>query len=79
MRGKDGPGSRGERTRGKGGYVGENKGNGDADDEKEKDAARSFVSFSSEKETKELWPPSLLHISRRCLDGSGSGVSVHTT
>ena len=30
-----------------------NKGNGDDDDAKERGAARSFVSFSSEKETEE--------------------------
>ena len=38
------------------GEVGGNEGNGDANNAKEKDAAWSFVSFSSEKETKELWP-----------------------
>ena len=40
-----------------GGGVGGNEGIGDADDANEKDAASSFVSFSSEKETKEPWPP----------------------
>ena len=40
---------------------GGDEGNGDADDAKEKDAARSFVSFPSEKETKP--PPLLLLIS----------------
>ena len=39
------------------GGVGRKKGIGDADDTNEKDAACSFVSFSSEKETKEPWPP----------------------
>ena len=43
---------------GKGGVAGR-EGNGDADDAKEKDTAWSFVSFSSERETKEpLSPPS---------------------
>ena len=40
----------------------ENEENGDADDAKEKDAARSFVSFFSEKETKDPWPPPLLSV-----------------
>ena len=44
------------------GAVGENEGNGDADGAKEKDAAWSLVSFSSEKETKEPWPPPLLYL-----------------
>ena len=38
------------------GGVGGNEGIGDTDDTKEKDAAWSLVSFSSEKETKEPWP-----------------------
>ena len=41
---------------GEGGVRG-NKENREADNGMEKDAARSFVSFSSEKETKEPWPP----------------------
>ena len=36
--------------------------NGVAANAKEKVAARSFVSFSSEKETKEPWPPPLLYL-----------------
>ena len=36
--------------------VGGNKGNNDADNAKEKNAARSFLSFFFEKETKEPWP-----------------------
>ena len=40
---------------GKGG-VGGNEGISDADDTKEKNAAWSLVSFSSEKETEEPWP-----------------------
>ena len=43
-----------ERRAGGGRGGGGNKANNDADDAKEKDAAQSFVSFSSEKETKEL-------------------------
>ena len=39
-----------------GGGGGGNKGNRDADDAKEKDAARSFVSFLSEKEKEEPCP-----------------------
>ena len=60
-RGKDGSGSRREskmveeENRGDGGYR-------DADDEEETNTARSFVSFSSKKETKEPWPPSLLYL-----------------
>ena len=48
--------------------VGGNKGNGDADDAKEKNAARSFVFFSTEKETKELWPPPLLSLGDVMMD-----------
>ena len=47
---------------------GENEGNGDADDAKEKDAARSFVSFSSEKEAKKPWPPPLLSLGDFMMD-----------
>ena len=36
------------------------KGNDDADDADETNAARSFVSFSSEKEVEESWPLPLL-------------------
>ena len=54
-----------------GGEVGENVGNDDANDAKEEDVAQSFVSFSSEKETKELWRPPLLSLHRRCHVGSG--------
>ena len=42
--------------------VGGNEGIGDADDANEKDTMWSFVSFSSEKETKEPWPPPLLQM-----------------
>ena len=37
-----------------------NKGNGDTDDAKERNAAVSIVSFSSEKEVEEACPPFLL-------------------
>ena len=37
--------------------VGGNEGISDAVDANEKDAVCSFVSFSSEKKTKEPWPP----------------------
>ena len=39
---------------------GRDEGNGGKDDTKETKAARSFVSFSSVKETTEPWYPSLL-------------------
>ena len=66
-RGKDGSESRvGERA-GRGG-VGENEGNGDADDAEEKDAVQSFVSISSEKETKESWPPLFLSLRDVMMD-----------
>ena len=42
-------------------------GNDDADDTKEKNAARSFVFFSFETETKEPWPP-LLSLGNVMLD-----------
>ena len=45
-----------------GGGVGENEGIGDADGANEKDAAWSFISLFSEKETKEPWPPLLLYL-----------------
>ena len=48
--------------------VGGNEGNGDADDAKEKNDAPSFVSFSSEKETKEPWPPPLLFLGDSMMD-----------
>ena len=50
--------------------VGGNEGIGDADDANEKDAALSFVfvSFSSEKETKEPWPPHLLSLGDVMMD-----------
>ena len=51
---------RGDRE-GEGG-AGENKVIGNTDDTSEKDAARSIVSFSLEKETKEPWPPPLLYL-----------------
>ena len=44
------------------GGVGENEGIDDADNASEKDAVRFMVSFSSEKETKEPWPPPLLRM-----------------
>ena len=44
------------------------EGNDDVDDADETNAARSFVSFSSEKETKEPWPPPLLYLSEVMLD-----------
>ena len=47
--------------------VGGNKGNNDADNAKEKNAARSFLSFFFEKETKEPWPP-LLSLGNVMLD-----------
>ena len=40
----------------------DNNNNGDDDDAEEMNAARSFVSFSSEKETKEPRPPPLLYL-----------------
>ena len=45
-----------------GGGVGGNEGIGDTDDANEKDTAWSFVSFSSEKETKEPWSSPLLQM-----------------
>ena len=63
MRMDPGPGERA----GGGVGVGGNEGNDDADDAKEKNAARSFVSFSLEKETKEPWPP-LLFLGNVMLD-----------
>ena len=48
--------------------VGGNEGNGDADDAKEKNDAPSFVSFSSEKGTKEPWPPPLLSLGDVMMD-----------
>ena len=44
------------------GGVGGNEGIGNADDTSEKDVARSIVSFSLEKETKEPWPPPFLYL-----------------
>ena len=67
-RGKDDSGSRGGGRRGKGGHVGGNEGNDNADNAREKDAARSFVSFSSEKELKEPWPPPLLPLGDAMMD-----------
>ena len=58
------PDPRAREQEGEGG-VGGNEGNSDADNTKEENVVRSFVSFSSEKETKKPWPPPLLHISRR--------------
>ena len=53
---------------GEGGVRG-NKENREADNGMEKDAARSFVSFSSEKETKEPWhPPPLLSLGDVMVD-----------
>ena len=52
---------------GEGGVEG-NEGNGDADDAKEKNDAPSFVSFSSEKGTKEPWPPPLLSLGDVMMD-----------
>ena len=37
-------------------------------DAKEKDAAQSFVAFSSEKETKEPWSPPLLSLGDVLMD-----------
>ena len=48
--------------------VGGSEGNGDADDAKEKNDAPSFVSFSSEKETKEPWPPHFLFLGDAMMD-----------
>ena len=61
-----GPDPRGEQE-GEGGVEG-NEGNGDVDEAKEKNAAWSFVSFSSEKETKEPWPPPLLFLGDAMMD-----------
>ena len=44
------------------GRAGGNEGIVDMDGENEKDTVWSFVSFSSEKETKEPWPPPLLQM-----------------
>ena len=44
------------------GRAGGNEGIVDTDGANEKDTAWSFVSFSSEKETKEPWPPPLLYL-----------------
>ena len=44
------------------GGAGGNEGSGNADDASEKDAARSFVSFSLEKEMQEPGPPPLLYL-----------------
>ena len=52
------PGPRGRAGGGRRG--GGNEENRDVDSAKEKDATWSFVSFSSEKEMKEPWPPPLL-------------------
>ena len=43
------------------------EGNGNADDTKEKNVT-SFVSSSSEEETKERWPPPLLSLGDDMLD-----------
>ena len=59
-------GPRGEQE-GEGG-VGGNEGNGDVSDTKEKDVAWFFVSFSSEKETKEPWSPSPLSLGDAMID-----------
>ena len=56
------------RRAGGGRRVGGNKGNGDEDDVKENIVARSFVSFSSEKETKEPWHPTLLSLGDVMMD-----------
>ena len=45
-----------------------NEGNGDADDAKERNAARSIVYFSSEKEAEEPWPPPLLYLGDVMMD-----------
>ena len=45
-----------------------NEGNGDADDAKKRNAARSIVSFSSEKEAEEPWPPPLLSLGDVMMD-----------
>ena len=47
--------------------VGGNEENDDADNAKEKNAARSFVSFSLETKTKEPWPP-LISLGNVMLD-----------
>ena len=47
---------------------GGDKGNGNADDAKERNAARSFVSFFSEKEAEEPWPPPLLSLGDVMMD-----------
>ena len=62
------PDPRKSREGGGWGGVGGNKGNGNTDDAKEKDAARSFISFSSEKETEEPWPPPLLSLRDIMMD-----------
>ena len=54
------------------GGVGRNKRLSDADNANEKDAAWSFVSFSSEKETEEPWPPP------SSSPGDDVSISVHT-
>ena len=43
------------------------------DDSEETNAARSFVSFSSEKETKEPWPPPLLSLGDDMLNPDPEG------
>ena len=53
-RGRAGRGRRSRREQGK----------GNVDDAREKDAARFFVLFSSEKEMKKPWPPPSLSVSR---------------
>ena len=58
----------GREQEGEGG-VGWNEGNGDADDAKEKDAVRSFMSFSSDGEEDE---GPLASSSPICHEGSGS-------
>ena len=47
---------------------GGDKGNDNADGAKERNAARSFVTFSSEKEAEEPWPPPLLSLGDVMMD-----------
>ena len=66
MGGAEGVGGEGEQQ-------GEPEGDNKADDAKETKAAQSCVSFSSEKETKEPWHPSLLSLGDDTMDPDPEG------
>ena len=65
-----------------GGQEGEGEGGGDEGYTVTRTMQRrrtSFVSFLSEKETKEIWPPPLLSISSRCYDGLYKQLNINMT